>query len=561
MSIKLYDTVIKGFLISAIVLINATHSLAYEQCAYIHLDRNYALSNETINGTLYTNGCHSLNSVIVLGIYKTDGTALTEVMLKTKQHLTPFTLRIPKNSDENVYKIIAYTHKGNRLIGAMDLPVFSSEIDLIHKDSLLEIAVESPFSKRISGNLSLTLSEEQVSSERMVSLKLKCTNPGIDKLDLSIGLKDQAQCIEDLNFNGSYTHYNSSYSKPYPISEKESADKSSANTFKIEGHVKSRNQTTCSYCDVILTVPEISSGIFYSKTDINGKFTLSGLNFEGVHKGYFTYHSQMSDTMQYQLVLDIGNLPFPVPKVELKLQEIKDQFSSSIQRRRLATHFRSKNAIPDEHKSLTTVKRAHEKNKLYGQFDKELFFDDYILQDNMIDVIDKLIPKVSITKSGQLQMFSIELKKNFEGVPLILLDGIPVHTSSVLALNPKSLYKVEILNKVRTLANIGNAARYGVLSFFTKSGVDESSLGNIKKVYLNGFSSKWLPDNTNDQISFLQPVIYWNPHVSTGWEKTELTLNIKIPDYYFQPIMSIRGYDNKGNFVFHEEQIALPQQQ
>jgi hypothetical protein len=120
------------------------------------------------------------------------------------------------------------------------------------------------------------------------------------------------------------------------------------------------------------------------------------------------------------------------------------------------------------------------------------------------------------------------------GEPLYLLDGMPINASTVSALNPWDIDRVEIL-KGPEAAIYGGRASGGIIAFFTKrGGVAYEEVEPGKHIIIHragGFSKtrefyapRYTASNIDQEKPDLRTTIHWEPNLQTGADgKAEVT--------------------------------------
>ena len=323
----------------------------------------------------------------------------------------------------------------------------------------------------------------------------------------------------------------------------------SSHTFALEGYLSDSSGNGCNYCHLILTIPKLEDGVYYTRTDATGSFAFTGLTHTQTLKAYLSYTPDPAASIKQFFIHSKG--PQYQPEInEEHYKGYKNKLSPKIGRYTLSRALRSSIDTPPV-VSTEKPKRPYQEILLYPKYDEQVIFDQFFLGPDMKKTIKSIVPFVNTIKKQQLRVFSVENSKTFPEAPLILLDGIPINSQRALSLDPRTIYKVEVLHRRRTLRQVGNLASNGVLSLFTKNGTDDTEIPGVKKIYIRGF------DNVEDKIlerttsHLFDRVLYWNP-LLTVESGSSHKISFDLPDYYAELLITIIGINDEGDYVYYQ---------
>lgn len=192
----------------------------------------------------------------------------------------------------------------------------------------------------------------------------------------------------------------------------------------------------------------------------------------------------------------------------------------------------------------------------YGVPYKKYWLDDYVRFTTMEEVLREYVPEVAVRRFGgdlHLLMFYFDQDRFFTSDPLILLDGVPVSNTEIMAYDPLKVKKLEVIPE--KYIN-GEYTYEGVVSFTTYSGEMEDFKLNPKAVKLDyeGLQMKrefFSPIyETTEQAASRVPdfrnVIYWAPEVKTD-KSGNTRVNFFTSDIKGKYVAVLQGIDNNGN--------------
>lgn len=522
-----------------VIIVLLDLNIAVADCAFVHLENNYLFSGEELKGTLYTNACTSIFPQVIISLLDQENQSVTESWIRLDASLQPFELNVPANINEGIYRLVVFTPRSMEILYSRDLPVFKLDPGFIHGSEVGGDLGGAPLKPTKRG---LSVKWDPLEPGGMLVLEIAAEPIGNDPVYVSLKISDKAQSIAD-DLPPETTGNTSEAGDAIPLS---------SHTFALEGYLSDSSGTGCSFCQVILTIPTLERGIYYTKTDDTGSFVISGLSHTGSQKGYLSYQPDQTAPPKRFFIHERKTAIKPVPS-KTSFEVIKNKLAPQLYRNLLTASLRN-GQWPSPTISSEEPNRPYQDILLYSKSDIQVLFDEYYLDSDMKGIIKSIIPLVNIIKKHQLRVFSNENRSNFSEAPFILLDGIPIDSKIALSIDPRTIYKVEVLHKGRTLRQIGNLAANGVIAFFSKNGTDETRLVGVQKIYIKGFDNKVAHRPNSQPAKPFAKVLYWSPSIEIKSGET-FTPSISLPDYYIELLVSIIGYDSQGKLIYFQDEI------
>ena len=515
-----------------LLILGCYHLPMFGECGYLHLDKQYLIAGESLYGSLFSNKCGGLYPQVRI-VLQNQSQTISESWIRLDSSIQPFTLEVPAATPEGLYSLLVFVDREQRIISSMSIPIFKPLVDFNQLTESRQLT-EPAFNTVKEGlDISWDLSEE--------SSKIDLTiNPqtGEQYTHLSIRISDQAQStLQEL------PQLNS------PNTESTNKLPLSSHTFALEGYLSDSAGNGCNYCQVVLTIPNLSDGIYYSKTDATGSFAFTGLSHTGIEKGYLSYNPDPLEPVK-QFFLHQRSIPIKSEYEAGDFQQYREQYLGKLRRYTL-TRKLSNQISEQPPKSNENPLKPYQEIQLYPKRDYQILFDEFHLAPDMKKTLKSIVPFVNTIKKSHIRVFSTENSRNFEAAPLILLDGIPINSQQALAIDPRTIYKAEVINKRRSLRQIGNLAIYGVLSLVTKNGTDETKIPGVQKVYVRGYDNPEQESVVLNATHSFDRVVYWNPSIYVD-KNAGLNLSVPIPPHYTELVISVIGADDTGDFVFFQ---------
>lgn len=191
----------------------------------------------------------------------------------------------------------------------------------------------------------------------------------------------------------------------------------------------------------------------------------------------------------------------------------------------------------------------------FGTPDNSYLLDDYTRFVTMEEVLREYVPLVTFRRvNGKLQLRMIDTKQKalYTSEPLILLDGVPLNSDSILHVDPLQIRKLDLISKVF----IKGAFVYdGVVSFTSYRPDAENiphSSGDLlqlaeglqpeKEFYSPAYPGQ---EERAGSLPDYRELLYWNPDVSTG-ENGKARLSFYSSDIPGNYLLYMQGMDSNG---------------
>ncbi len=316
----------------------------------------------------------------------------------------------------------------------------------------------------------------------------------------------------------------------------------------IQGRLTNENGQPQKYTPVILTIPTIEDGLHYSVTSSQGIFRFKGLVTQGDQSGYLYPMLPLVDSVE-NLKLEILSTDSLSTGKSYWVDCLKKSLVPEIQRR---LHYKKITEQFDDDSpaiDLLPVESTEQLVSIYGEADHVFRLDNYVAFETMREVIKETVKDVNFVKRTSIRVYSHELQKNYQGKPLLLVDGIPTLSDSViLRMDPATLDRVEVITNRRKLMRLSSISQFGIVAFYTKQGTDVKDMDGVTKVLIQGYDPSFLPPQTKTQynrdprVPELHPDIYWDPGIKPGE-----SLNLKLPHNYTEFAIHA-GYFRDGSY-------------
>ncbi len=167
-------------------------------------------------------------------------------------------------------------------------------------------------------------------------------------------------------------------------------------------------------------------------------------------------------------------------------------------------------------------------SSFYGRPDKVYFLDQYVRYSTMEEVLREFVNAVRVRRDAD--KFNLRVKNShtdlyYEGIPLMLIDGIPVDASAIVGLDPLQIKKIEVIAHKYYM---GSYVFDGIINVKSYSGEIGTTQIDPNATVLE-YESVQMPrefyspsyDNENARQSRLpdyRNVLYWSPRIITGAE-------------------------------------------
>jgi hypothetical protein len=192
----------------------------------------------------------------------------------------------------------------------------------------------------------------------------------------------------------------------------------------------------------------------------------------------------------------------------------------------------------------------------YGVPYKKYWLDDYVRFTTMEEVLREYVPEVAVRRYGgqmHLLVFYFDQDRFFTSDPLILLDGVAISNTEIMAYDPLKVRKLEVVPEKYIS---GEYTYEGIVSFTTYHGEMEDFKLNPKTVKLDyeGLQMKrefFSPQYESEQqlasrVPDFRNVLYWSPDIHTD-KSGKTNINFFTSDIKGKYVAIVQGLDNNGN--------------
>jgi len=198
----------------------------------------------------------------------------------------------------------------------------------------------------------------------------------------------------------------------------------------------------------------------------------------------------------------------------------------------------------------------------YGKPDKVFKLDEYIKIPTMKELIEDLLPLVSIRKKGsktQVVIQAMDPKEKHPYIlgynPLLLIDGVPVFDSDqFLQTNVPDIERIEIIYSTYYFENI---IFDGIINLITRKGTCDIDLSTRSTRMTYSFmepDKKFINPDYSDPAAYnnrtpdFRMTLYWNPQVMLDKEG-KARIEFYTSDDTGEYIIDVEGYTSNGNKI------------
>ncbi|MEM9325524.1 MAG: hypothetical protein AAGA85_07705 [Bacteroidota bacterium] len=249
----------------------------------------------------------------------------------------------------------------------------------------------------------------------------------------------------------------------------------------------------------------------YTTTNETGKFGFYNVDFDGAKEVFIApLNGEIDD---YKLLLGDSRTSALAPAASCpapfawKSGDLKTWINKRLLNRKVEQYYYP-TELPRRQLSLPNPQ------PLFEDADHTILMDDYVAFEDVREVIKEVVPYVHLNKK-RLQVFSPERRRSFEGVPLLLLNGVPVaNDTALLRMEADLVHSVQVLNKSSSIAPLGRIGSAGVVSFVTRDVAYrlEGAEPNVVKGFLRVPASVERPKR--DDVPYFPAVLAWQPTAS-----------------------------------------------
>lgn len=297
---------------------------------------------------------------------------------------------------------------------------------------------------------------------------------------------------------------------------------------------------------VSLSVMNEYNGIWLVNTDNTGRFKFSGLDYPSkVQVRIEPQHKIKGSVLMLDEIFETAKTFHRYNDVSSELINSKGKYCEISKK----NTYKGTSIMVDNSETVGTY---------YGDADFVLKMNEHEMSgfSNMYDVIKGKIPGVNVVN----ETIVIRGVKTFMGGtdPLLLIDGIPTDISSLSAINPIDVDRVEVLKGAST-SMFGCRGANGVIAVFSKRG--NFSGREFLEFELTGYSEAkqfYRPKYTVKDISNKhRGTFYWNPDITTCKDSV-VSISFKCPEVVASYHVVIQGISDKGfpGFITREFSVV-----
>lgn len=308
----------------------------------------------------------------------------------------------------------------------------------------------------------------------------------------------------------------------------------------ISGKLVNKKGEPVQHGEMILYIQDKYQTFIVQHTDDQGKFTFDGFNFTD-SVDLTIQGTTENGKRNTEVRIDQNNYVPAAPDWQVPMA---DQLLASthtgyvdFSTERIATQDAYQPELRDMLlKEITIEDRVDivEPMKLHNRADQVLQAEDLMMpppSGNILESLQGRVAGLQVYRKGWNE-FGATIR-GF-GEPLYLLDGIPINSGTVSALNPWDIDHIAIL-KGPEAAIYGGRAAGGVIAFYTKRGgveYEEVEPGPYIINFRAGgytkarefYAPKYTASNTDQEKPDLRTTIHWAPNIQTGADgKAEVT--------------------------------------
>jgi len=543
--IKYYKIIV--LLIYAIGIHNGSFAAEEPDYIYVHFDKEFYTSGETIHYKIYFLNKNQIESELVhLEIVDIHDSIKISNVLPISNNSANGSFNLPVSFDEGNYFFKAYTlwnlNFNDEIIFTKVIPIFNEwDEDL----SSYQIINDGESTHIPSGNfqgLSLRiLNQNEINAGDSVHLQIEISSG--QRANLSISVTDLNLLDPDPIEINKYA----AQTKNLYTAEIDNIKFKPEKTFKIKGKVfdATSNEPISSR---VLSVYNVREASFDRLISENGNFSFEIPVFSGstdlqiINMNPFeekvpqvirqSWRTQSSENIQIQ------KLPERTPSIKKYL------FYSKL-RRKLDEIFEDDKQTELE---LTTT------SVLPFIPDKSYDMNKYRLLKNLEDFVKEgVVYATSYKENGKskLKLFNIETKKYFMTKPWLMVDDHFIFDDSIVYNIPfNHLKRVDIFTSNKTIFKYFEPIMIqgGVIAIYTKNNfLIDYIRSSPNTLTITGFPPETSNSNrkSSDEVPDFNPVIYWNPEIITE-SNEKFILSFPTNNVTGNCLIRINGIDGLG---------------
>ncbi len=291
---------------------------------------------------------------------------------------------------------------------------------------------------------------------------------------------------------------------------------------------------------VEMTIADREADRYATRTDEDGNFLFTGLHYYGHFNVLLnTPYNQNGRNLWIDLhARQFKDIPYPLnmhTRPNSVLSRGQDWVRVRSPRMRLRPASRARPQLGEPY---------------FGRPDQVIYQHD--IQGHYTNMIDLLRGRVTgLTIEGSRLTFRGQSYPFTDTEPLYVVDGVMVHKSTFMSVNPGDLQRIEIM-RGSSAAIFGSRGGGGVLIAYTKRGEETSR--RIFEFTLKGYEyPREFFQTVTDIPGYLQAgiprTLYWEPELSPG-EGGMTSVYIPAPNFGNQVVVVIEGLTGKGDPLF-----------
>lgn len=493
------------------LLFNYTDELKANDKCYVHLDKSFYVTGETIWYQLYLpESFKQYSSVIKVDLVNSRAELVESYFIKSDGKLAiPGHLFIPFELVSDIYTL-AFTSllqegKQKQVLVKIPVPIYNdlTPMPASNKNNSFSIS-DRP--SALSLRIEMESDQSNYSRRSQIEGTIKIFDSKGEAIDavLSIGVQDW-----ELTSTGIYPDINLHQGKSISTSIPAKLDTS----IYLRGQVVDANSQAISSPVLGVYVPK-EAQFYYTKTQSDLYFSLKMKSF---------YDQQTIQFIDFQKGLIqttlLEHIPEPIDRELQYSKEIETYLELSKRRKKIAQIFPRYDQAQVE--SLNVLKNKSPTTDLSYTFSDYQNFKD--LPSFFREVATPF--KFRRNKNGTYyaKIYNASLRKYYQGKPLIIIDGKMTQDTDFLANIPFTAFKeVTILYDPKDLRKrFGALGLNGVASFITYEGSiqlpgkEEASILTIRGIQNTKAYEKTI-ENTAKHYPILQAQVYWNPMLRTN---------------------------------------------
>jgi hypothetical protein len=167
-------------------------------------------------------------------------------------------------------------------------------------------------------------------------------------------------------------------------------------------------------------------------------------------------------------------------------------------------------------------------SSFYGLPDKVYFLDQYVRYQTMEEVFREYVNDVRVRRDAD--KFNLRVKNShtdlyYEGLPLMLVDGIPVEATAIIGLDPLQIKKIELITHPFYMGSFVFSGIINVKSYNGETGITQidpnATVMEYEAIQMQRefYSPVYADENARQsRLPDYRNVLYWSPRILTGAE-------------------------------------------